>query len=149
MINLKKYEEFSEDRINDILDKMNRKEDSTKEDEWILNNPESDVEDIPNYKEKIINEIISKIRKYGDYGFLTVRGGGLGDEELDADEAPVYDKFDGETHLIEHFNTDGVTIVIYDVDENDLGDYDLPYEKLLIQHLETINNIIDENVLKR
>jgi len=151
MKHLKNFEKFSQEEIDNILDKMNRKQSLTREEEFILKNPDGEKIDAknkfkkePDYKETLIEEIIKKVEQYGSISMM----------EMEADASPVYKDIDQEIHLIEFLTSSGVVVVVYGgyKYENELDSYHVEYEKLTVETLEEIldilNNAIENDLLE-
>jgi len=142
MKHLKNFEKFSQEEIDNILDKMNRKQSLTREEEFILKNPDGEKIDAknkfkkePDYKETLIEEIIKKVEQYGSISMM----------EMEADASPVYKDIDQEIHLIEFLTSSGVVVVVYGgyKYENELDSYHVEYEKLTVETLEEILDILN------
>ncbi|NPV12846.1 MAG: hypothetical protein HPY57_13825 [Ignavibacteria bacterium] len=133
---------FSEKEIDNILDKMNKGKSLTREEEFILRNPDGKKEDFKktlDYKDTLIEDIISKVERYGSY--ITIR-------DMEADSSPVYKYGDQEIHLIERITSSDVEVVIYGgyKYESELGSYDVKYDELTIETLEEINDLLDQAI---
>lgn len=146
MKNLKTFEKFSQEEIDDILDKMNRKEPISREEEFILKNPNGGKADAknkfkkePDYKDTLIEEIMEKVEQYG--GYITMM-------EMEADASPVYKDADQEIHLIERITSSDVEVVVYGgyKYESELDSYDVEYEKLTVETLEEILDLLNDAI---
>ena len=144
--NLKTFEKFSQKEIDDILDKMNRKEPISREEEFILKNPNGRKADAknrfkkePDYKDSLIEEIMEKVEQYG--GYITMM-------EMEADASPVYKDADQEIHLIEGITSSDVEVVVYGgyKYESELDSYDVEYEKLTVEILEEILDLLNDAI---
>lgn len=136
MKNIMNFEKFSEKRIDEILDKINRKETLTREEEFILKNPDLKKED---FKKLLIEDIKSKVDEYG--GYITM-------SDMEADYSPVYKNLGHEIHLIERIKSSSVGVVVYGGYKyaTELDSYDVDYEELSIDTLEEINDLLDKSI---
>jgi len=139
MKHLKTFEKYSEKEIDEILDKMNRKEPLTKEEEFRLNNPDEDWSKSDKYKSDLIRDIKNKIKRYGE---------SISMGELQADSSPVFKATDQSIHLIERLDFDDVEICIYGGYKYETlkDEYRVPYEELSNENLEDINGLLNDAV---
>lgn len=135
---LKKFERFSEEEMDKILDKISEFgiESLSKEEKYLLDNQDEDQGD---YKTKLIYDIKLKVIKYGSC---------ISMQDIQADSSPVY-KEQGQTiDLIERLNDDSVEVVSYGgyKYESELDEYDVKYEKLDIDTLEEILELLNDAI---
>jgi hypothetical protein len=139
MKHLKTYEKFSEKEIDEILDKMNRKEPLTKEEEFRLKNPNEDWSKSDKYTDDLISEIKSKMNRYGE---------SIGMGELQADSSPIFKSTDQSVHLIEILNLEDVNVCVYGGYKYETleDEYKVPYEELSKENLKDINDLLNDAV---
>ncbi len=135
---LKKFEKFSEEEMDKILDKISKDgiDSLSNEEKYLLDNQNEDQGD---YKTKLIYDIQLKVIKYGS---------SISMQDLQAESSPVY-KEQGQTiDLIERLYDDVVEVVSYGgyKYETELDEYDVKYEKLDIETLEEILKLLNEAI---
>ena len=132
-------EEISQEEINNILDGISKYGiESLSDTEKI----KLDNYDNPNYdfRTELINDIKYLVEKSD--GWLTMA-------DMEASSSPVYQSINQEIHLIERLVNNSVNVVIYGgyKYETELGEYNIPYEKLdnsiLIEIKELLDNYIE------
>jgi hypothetical protein len=130
MKHLKNFESYSEVEINRILDKINDGGELTPKEKFYLENDGKEL------KGNIIEEIKSKVEKYG--GYITMA-------DMEAGGSPTYKEIGQEIHLVERLTNIDVEIVVYGgyKYETELDSYDVPYEELDDDILEEINELLD------
>ena len=137
MKHLKSYEGFSEKEMDELLDKMLDKKPLSKEEEHKLKNiGNADWEKSQSYRSELIKDIKSKMDIYGT---LTMY-------DLQADSSPVHKSIDQEIHLVERLDENDVTVVVYGGYgyETELDDYQVKYEDLETDTLESINDLLKD-----
>lgn len=136
MKHIKRYSIFNEDlsqeKLDDILDKISKfgLDSLTPEEQKKLNDHSFGIKDPKDDVIYSINNIIEG--KFN--GFVTI-------SELGLEHSPVL-KYDvGETHLIEEFDVDYCTVVVYTVDGEYINSYSEVYEEMDIDILQKILNV--------
>jgi rubrerythrin len=135
MKHLKKFENFSDEEMDRILDKINDSgiESLSPLEKYYLNKGGGNV------KDSLIDEISNKVEEYG---------GDLSMYDLDADSSPVYRELDQSIDLIETLYSDSVFIRRYGgyKYETELHEYEIGYDKLSEDTLIEINELLDDAI---
>lgn len=90
-------------------------------------------------RKKLINELKEIVTRYG--GYITMG-------EMESESSPSYKTIDQQVHLIEVVSSNGVGVVVYGgyKYETVLEEYDVDYEKLDMDILIEIKEIIDNAI---
>jgi hypothetical protein len=117
-----KYNQYMKENINKEVDPYG-------EEDWDDNDPNL----------KIIEEIKNLVVTYG--GHITMM-------DLEADSSPLYNEGESTIHLIERLMPDEVGIIVYGgyKYEEEVDEYDVPYEDLEINILIEIKELLDEAI---
>lgn len=140
MDNIKNFSDFvnenvSDEDLNYLLDKVNKEgfDSLTSSQKKVLQNYGYNKE--KGEKEELIEEIKYKVEKYGQH--ITMG-------EMQAESSPVFSD-SGEFQLVETLKTDKVEVVVYGgyKNEQEIDTFEVPYEKLELDTLYEIKDILD------